>query len=254
MYLKKKLGQHFLVDQNIINKLIKNISPNKEDLIIEIGPGDGALTKAIIPHVKNACLIEKDEDLINNLDFILKGYKSSKVINQDVLEFDFSIFKCPFRVIGNLPYNISTEIIFKMCKIDNINDIHFMLQKEVVDRIVSMPNTKVYGRLSVMAQAYFNAKKLFNISENVFMPKPKVKSSFLRLLPRKSVFQNNKHEEMFYNVVKCSFEGRRKMIRQTLSKYLSVDDYDNVNINPKLRAENLTVDDYLLISKYVCQI
>ena len=254
MYLKKKLGQHFLVDQNIINKLIKNISPNKEDLIIEIGPGDGALTKAIIPHVKNACLIEKDKDLINNLNFILKGYKSSKVINQDVLEFDFSIFECPFRVIGNLPYNISTEIIFKMCKIDNINDIHFMLQKEVVDRIVSMPNTKVYGRLSVMAQAYFSAKKLFNISENVFMPKPKVKSSFLRLLPRKSVFQNNKHEEIFYNVVKCSFEGRRKMIRQTLSKYLSVDDYANVNINPKLRAENLTVDDYLLISKYVCQI
>ena len=254
MHLKKKLGQHFLVDQNIINKLIKNISPNKEDVVIEIGPGDGALTKSILPYVKSACLIEKDKNLINGLDFILKRYKSSKVINSDVLEFDFSIFGYPFRVIGNLPYNISTEIIFKMCKIDNVIDIHFMLQKEVVDRIVSKPNTKVYGRLSVMAQAYFNVKKLFDISENVFMPKPKVKSSFLRLLPRKSVFQNNKHEEIFYNIVKYSFEGRRKMIRQSLSKYLSDDDYHNVNINPKLRAENLTVDDYLLISKYVCQI
>ena len=254
MHLKKKLGQHFLVDQNIINKLIKNISPNEEDLIIEIGPGDGALTKSILPYVKNICLIEKDKDLINDLNFILKSYKSSKVINQDVLEFDFNIFECPFRIIGNLPYNISTEIIFKICKVDNVIDIHFMLQKEVVDRIVSKPNTKVYGRLSVMAQAYFNTKKLFDISENVFVPKPKVKSSFLRLIPRKLVFQNNKHERTFYDIVKYSFEGRRKMIRQSLSKYLSDDDYDNVSINPKLRAENLTVDDYLLISKYVCQI
>ena len=254
MYLKKKLGQHFLVDQNIINKLIKNISPNEKDSIIEIGPGDGALTKSILPYVKNICLIEKDEGLINDLDFILKSYKSSKVINQDVLEFDFNIFERPFRVIGNLPYNISTEIIFKMCKVDNVIDIHFMLQKEVVDRIVSKPNTKVYGRLSVMAQAYFNPKKLFDISENVFVPKPKVKSSFLRLLPRKSIFIDNKHEEIFYNIVKSSFEGRRKMIRQSLIKYLSDNDYNNFNINPKLRAENLTVNDYLLISKYVCQI
>ena len=254
MHLKKKLGQHFLVDQNIINKLVKNISPNKEDLIIEIGPGDGALTKSVLPSVKNIYLIEKDKDLINNLDFILKRYKSSKVINHDVLEFDFSIFEHPFRIIGNLPYNISTEIIFKMCKIDSVIDIHFMLQKEVVDRIVSKPNTKVYGRLSVMTQAYFSPKKLFDISENVFMPKPKVKSSFMRLLPRKSIFKNDKHEEIFYNIVKSSFEGRRKMIRQSLSKYLRIDDYNNINIDPKLRAENLTVNDYLLISKYVCQI
>ena len=254
MHFKKKLGQHFLVDQNIINKLIKNISPNEEDFIIEIGPGDGALTKSILPYVKNICLIEKDEGLINDLNFILKNYKSSKVINQDVLEFDFNIFEYPFRIIGNLPYNISTEIIFKMCKVDKIIDIHFMLQKEVVDRIVSKPNTKVYGRLSVMAQAYFNPKKLFDISENVFIPKPKVKSSFLRLLPRKSIFIDNKHEEIFYNIVKSSFEGRRKMIRQSLSKYLNDNDYNNFNINPKLRAENLTVNDYLLISKYVCQI
>ena len=254
MHLKKKLGQHFLVDKNIIHKLIKNISPNKEDVIIEIGPGDGALTKSILPYIKSTCLIEKDKDLINDLDFIIKKYKSSKVINQDVLEFDFNIFECPFRVIGNLPYNISTEILFKMCKVENVIDIHFMLQKEVVDRIVSKPDTKVYGRLSVMVQAYFTPKKLFDISENVFLPKPKVKSSFLRLLPRKSIFYNNKHEEIFYNIVKSSFEGRRKMIRQSLSKYLSNNDYDNVNINPKLRAENLTVHDYLLISKYVYQI
>ena len=132
--------------------------------------------------------------------------------------------------------------------------MHFMLQKEVVDRMVSKPNSKIYGRLSVMAQAYFIIEKLFDISENVFLPKPKVKSSFIRLLPRKSVFNNDIHEEVFSNVVRSSFEGRRKMIRKSLNNYLNDNDYNNINIDPKLRAENLAVDDYLLISNYVCQI
>ncbi len=254
MHLKKKLGQHFLVDQNTINKLIKSISPNKKDIVVEIGPGDGALTKLLLPVVKKIYLVEKDESLINDLDFVMNGYVNSKVINQDILKFDFSFLKFPFRVIGNLPYNISTEIIFKMCKVNNIIDMHFMLQKEVVDRIVSRPNTKIYGRLSVMTQVYFDTEKLFNISESVFMPKPKVKSSFIRLVPRKSVFKNDKHEEIFYNIVKESFEGRRKMIRKSLNKYLTDNDYRNLDINSKLRAENLTVNDYLLISNYVCQI
>lgn len=254
MHLKKKLGQHFLVDQNIINKLVRNISPNSKDIIVEIGPGDGAMTKLIIPFVKKMYLIEKDIDLINELVFILEKYKNSNIINQDILKYDFSIFNNPFRVVGNLPYNISTEIIFKMCKVNNILDMHFMLQKEVVDRMVSIPNSKIYGRLSVMTQAYFITEKLFDISENVFIPKPKVKSSFIRLLPRKSVFNNDMHEEVFSKIVKSAFEGRRKMIRKSLNNYLSDYDYDNIKVNPKLRAENLTVDDYLLISNYVCQI
>ena len=254
MHLKKKLGQHFLVDQNVINKLVRNISPNDKDIIVEIGPGDGAMTKSILPSVKKMYLIEKDTDLLNELVLTLHEYKNSKIINQDILKYDFSIFDNPFRVIGNLPYNISTEIIFKMCKINNIVDMHFMLQKEVVDRMVSKPNSKIYGRLSVMAQAYFKIEKLFDISENVFLPKPKVKSSFIRLLPRKSVFNNDVHEEVFSNVVKSSFEGRRKMIRKSLNKYLNDNDYNNINIDPKLRAENLTVGNYLHISNYVCQI
>jgi 16S rRNA (adenine1518-N6/adenine1519-N6)-dimethyltransferase len=254
VHLKKKLGQHFLVDQNIINKLVRNISPKDKDTIVEIGPGGGAMTKLILPSVKKMYLIEKDIDLINKLVFIVEKYKNSNVINQDVLKYDFSIIDCPFRVIGNLPYNISTEIIFKMCKINNIVDMHFMLQKEVVDRMVSMTNSKAYGRLSVMTQVYFITEKLFDISENVFIPKPKVKSSFIRLLPRKLVFTNDMHEEVFSDVVKSAFEGRRKMIRKSLNNYLNDNDYNNINIDPKLRAENLTVDDYLLISKYVCQI
>jgi 16S rRNA (adenine1518-N6/adenine1519-N6)-dimethyltransferase len=252
VHLKKKLGQHFLVDQNIIKKLVKNISPAEKDTIIEIGPGNGAMTKLILPLVEKMYLIEKDTDLIDELIFILEKYKKSNIMNKDVLKYDFSVFDTPFRVVGNLPYNISTEIIFKMCKINNIVDMHFMLQKEVVDRMVSIPNSKIYGRLSVMTQAYFITEKLFDISENVFIPKPKVKSSFIRLLPRKSVFDNSMHEDVFSNIVKSSFEGRRKMIRKSLNNYLSDKDYVNINIDPELRAENLTVDDYLLISNYVC--
>jgi 16S rRNA (adenine1518-N6/adenine1519-N6)-dimethyltransferase len=129
-----------------------------------------------------------------------------------------------------------------------------MLQKEVVDRMISKPNSKVYGRLSVMTQAYFVTKKLFDISKDVFIPKPKVKSSFIRLMPRKRIFKNDMHEEVFSNIVRSSFEGRRKMIRKSLCTYLNDNDYNNINVNPKLRAENLTVDDYLHISNYVCQI
>ena len=175
MYLKKKLGQHFLVDQNIIKKLVRSISPNHLDIMVEIGPGDGAMTKLIIPSVKRMYLIEKDLDLVDELTVIIGKYKNSNLIIQDVLKYDFSVLDKPFRVIGNLPYNISTEIIFKMCKINKVEDMHFMLQKEVVDRMISKPNSKVYGRLSVMTQAYFVTKKLFDISKDVFIPKPKVK-------------------------------------------------------------------------------
>ena len=158
------------------------------------------------------------------------------------------------RVVGNLPYNISTEIIFKMCNCNKIIDMHFMLQKEVVDRIVAKSNSKIYGRLSIMAQAYFNVKKLFDISENVFSPKPKVKSSFIRLSAKKYPFYNKNHENIFYDIVKSAFEGRRKMIKSSLKSYLNASDFNNINLKPDLRAENLTVNDYILISDYVQKI
>ncbi len=164
------------------------------------------------------------------------------------------LLKKPVRVIGNLPYNISTEIIFKMCSCKRIVDMHFMLQKEVVDRIVSEPNSKIYGRLSVMAQAYFTVQKLFDISENVFSPKPKVKSSFISFRPNKNVFINEDHENIFMILSKSAFETRRKMIRSSLSSYLKESDFLNLKIDYQLRAENLTVNNFIEISKYVKKI
>ena len=251
---KKKLGQHFLKDQNVIDKLIKHISPSKNDEIIEIGPGDGAMTKSIINKVSKIIMIEKDSDLVNHLCEILAKYPDSQLINDDILKYDLNQLQNPMRFIGNLPYNISTEIIFKMCDCTNVIDMHFMLQKEVVDRLVSQPNSKVYGRLSVMAQAYFNVHKLFDISENVFSPKPKVKSSFVRLEPKKNVFNSKHHETIFHDIVKSAFETRRKMIRTSLGSYLNSDDFLTLKIGDKLRAENLTVNNFLKISGYVQKI
>ena len=251
MHYKKDLGQHFLKDQNIVDKLVRYINPSEYDEVIEIGPGDGVMTKSIISKVKKMILIEKDYDLIHNLKSSFREYENSLILNIDILKYNLDSLDHSVRVIGNLPYNISTEIIFKMCNCTKIIDMHFMLQKEVVDRIVAKSNSKIYGRLSIMAQAYFNVKKLFDISENVFSPKPKVKSSFVRLSARKYPFYNKNHENIFYEIVKSAFEGRRKMIKTSLKSYLSEYDFNAMDLRPNLRAENLTVDDYLFISNYV---
>ena len=254
MHHKKRLGQNFLVDRNVIEKIIKYIGLSKEDYVLEIGPGDGALTKYISVLVNDLIIIEKDSNLINELSLITEDNRKVKVHNIDVLKFNFSSIKTRMRIIGNLPYNISTEIIFKLCNVRNIIDMHFMLQKEVVDRIISKPDSKVYGRLSVMAQTYFDTKKLFDVSENVFIPRPKVKSSFIRLIPKPQVFDNLKHELCFFDIVKSAFEARRKMIRSSLNNYLSEKDFASIGIDSKSRAENLTVENYLSISRYVKEI
>ena len=254
MHHKKRLGQNFLVDRNIIEKILKYIGLSKEDYVLEIGPGDGALTKYITALVNNLTIIEKDSNLINELSLIVEDCENVKIYNEDVLKFNFSSIKTKMRIIGNLPYNISTEIIFKLCNLRNVIDMHFMLQKEVVDRIISKPDSKVYGRLSIMAQTYFDTKKLFDVSENVFNPRPKVKSSFIRLIPKSQVFDNLKHEVCFFDIVKSAFETRRKMIRSSLNNYLSEKDFANIGIDSKSRAENLTVENYLSISRYVKEI
>ena len=249
MQYKKKLGQHFLIDQNIINKLVRCINPSKKDLILEIGPGDGAMTKSLVDKVNRLILIEKDINLINELDIIMSKYPHCQIINEDILKYDLNALSKSVRIVGNLPYNISTEIIFKMCNCKGLIDMHFMLQREVVDRIVAKSNSKIYGRLSIMTQAYFNVEKLFDISENVFYPKPKVKSSFIRLLPRKHVFHSKNHEIIFYNIVKAAFEGRRKMIKKSLGEYLSEKEFNSMKINPNLRAEDLSVNEYIYLSE-----
>ena len=250
---KKRLGQHFLNDSNVINKIIAIIRPNKKDTFLEIGPGEGALTNSLYHKVEKIYLIEKDNDLIPFLTHQYGDTEKVHIINADILKYDLSrLMKSQFRIIGNLPYNVSTEIMFRIITMaPKIKDIHFMLQKEVIERIVSMPGTKVYGRLSVMAQLYFNVKKLFNISANVFVPKPKVDSAYIRLEPRKTRFLNHEHEKLFKKIVTIAFTARRKMIKTSLKKFINEDMLKSISIDPKSRPETLSVDNFMDISKNV---
>ena len=250
---KKKLGQHFLHDKNLINKLVRYISPNSNDYMLEIGPGQGILSQIISRHVKRLILIEKDRDLIKSLERLFCESKNVQIFNDDILKINLnSLVTKNTRVVGNLPYNISTEILFKLIDTsNNIKDMHFMLQKEVVDRIVAKPNSKVYGRLSVMIQVYYKASKLFEIPPDVFVPKPRVYSTYIKLEPKRKIFDNVDHEENFKKIVNAAFVTRRKMLKTSLKNYMSNSVFDDLNIKPEDRAENLTPEMFRSLARNV---
>ncbi len=247
---KKRLGQHFLHDKNIINKIIKFVKPNKLDNFIEIGPGEGAITIPLIEKISKLILIEKDRSLIPILKDNLSDFQNITFINEDILKYEFKdITKDEIRIIGNLPYNISTEILFKIASTPlAIIDAHFMLQKEVIDRIIAKPGSKEYGRLSIMCQVYFDVKKLFEISPNAFYPKPKVQSAYIKMKRLKSKFKNNKHEKCFYEIVRKSFIARRKMIKTSLKDMITENDWAKLGIDNNKRPEQLSVENFLNIS------
>lgn len=221
---KKHFGQNFLQDHNIINNIISNFSPKESDNIVEIGPGLGALTKPLLNKVTKLNLVEVDKELAGKL---IEQYNDRiNLYNSDILKFDLnSIINLDspngsstpvnkLRIIGNLPYNISTPILFHLFKyIDNIQDMMFMLQLEVIDRIIAKPNTKDYGRLSVMAQYFCDAQKLFTIPPTAFHPQPKVYSAIVYLKPKSLEIRNKlKNLELFSNIVQAAFNQRRKSI------------------------------------------
>ena len=248
--LKKKLGQHFLKDNNIINKIIRYVNPLSSDSFIEIGPGNGALTLPLSKKIKVLKIIEKDKRLIPDLKKTFSNNGLIKIINEDVLKYNFKKNVEPnTRLIGNLPYNISTEVIFKIIEAaENIKDSHFMLQKEVVSRMIAKAGTKEYGRLSIMTQVYFDIEKLFDIPPTVFYPQPKVMSSYVKLIPKSFCFKNKNHEKRFKEIVTTAFIGRRKMIKSSLKNSISEKDLLKLDINTNLRPEDLTVHNFLKIS------
>jgi 16S rRNA (adenine1518-N6/adenine1519-N6)-dimethyltransferase len=178
--------------------------------------------------------------------------KNITVFNEDILNFNFDQFDQKVRVVGNLPYNISTPILFKCIdNITNIKDLHFMLQKEVVDRMIAVPSSSEYGRLSVMLQYYFAMEHLVHVPKESFDPEPKVESSFVRLIPYEHYPFVANNIEQFGRIVKEAFSQRRKTIRNTLKSFISENDFQKIGINPQLRAENLSVSDFVKISNYL---
>ena len=238
--IKKSWGQNFLIDNNIIHKIIKSIAPNKNDYILEIGSGRGALTQYLYNNIKELTVIEIDPLLVKEIKE--KNYPNTTVIHGDILKWEPKNKKKQLKIVGNLPYNISSPIIFKFLASDYWNDMIIMVQKELGDRIISKHNTKNYSRISVMAQTFCDVKRIFNISKNVFYPIPKVDSSLLKFS------QKNINIDLidFSNLIKSAFRQRRKKLKNNLPNLDNIKDLTKFS---NLRAEQISIKDYLEIYK-----
>ena len=232
---RKRFGQHFLHEKGVLEKLLDAIQPAATDFIVEIGPGEGALTE-YLKGVQALHLIELDRDLAARLT---EQFPQATIHTGDALEFDFTQFPAGMRIVGNLPYNVSTPLLFHLARFaPQVRDMHFMLQLEVVDRMVAAPSTSAYGRLSVSLQAKFRMKKLFKVAKGAFRPPPKVESAVVRMEPLDWQLPIDE------NLLRRAFSARRKTLRNALPDV----DFEAAGIDPKLRPENLSPEDYARLS------
>ena len=245
---RKRFGQNFLVDERIIADIIRAIRPEPADNMVEIGPGLGALTRPLLQHLNQLHVVEIDRDIIARLE---KEYpqddSTSKLIihGGDALQFDLAQLPAPLRIVGNLPYNISSPLLFRFAGYaERIHDMHFMLQNEVVERMVAAPSTPAYGRLSVMLQYRFHMEKLLDVPPESFRPSPKVNSAIVRLIPLPASEILVKDEKLFAQIVAAAFGQRRKTLRNTLKAKLNEKDFERLGIDAQLRAENLGVGEF----------
>jgi len=232
---RKRFGQHFLHDPRVLARIVDAVAPRPEDFLVEIGPGEGALTRPLLARAGKLEVIELDRDLAERL----RTLAGVTVHEGDALEFDFARFPAGLRIVGNLPYNISTPLLFHLARFaERVRDMHFMLQLEVVERMVARHSTADYGRLSVALQARFRMEKLFNVSKGAFRPPPKVESAIVRMVPLEKKL--NIDEQL----LRRAFSARRKQLRNALPDV----DFERAGIDPALRAENLSPQDYERLS------
>ncbi len=248
---KKMFGQNFLVDEQIIADIVRAIRPEANDTMVEIGPGLGALTRPLLKLLNKLHVVEIDRDIIARLK---TDYPQDKIVihEGDALKFDLAELPAPLRIVGNLPYNISSPLLFHFAAYAaHITDMHFMLQNEVVERMVAAPSTPEYGRLSVMLQYRFYMEKLLDVPPQSFRPAPKVDSAIVRMipLPADKIVVNN--ETLFAKIVSSAFGQRRKTLRNTLKPYLNESEFEQLGINAQLRAENLGVAEFASIANYL---
>ena len=239
--LKKSLGQHFLKDENVCRNIVQALQQHPFQRLLEVGPGGGALTKYLLelPGIEFKC-VEVDEEKVN---WLLQQYPAlqSKIIHQDFLTID-QPYNEPFTLVGNFPYNISSQILFRVLEWkSSVQTVIGMFQKEVAQRVAAREGSKVYGILSVLVQAYFDVEYLFEVSENAFNPPPKVKSAVIRLTPRQ-IIPEMKSERAFFVLVKTAFNQRRKMIRNAVKSLYTPEELKDPIFDK--RAEQLTVNDF----------
>jgi len=248
---RKRFGQNFLIDQGIIGAIVSAINPARTDTVVEIGPGLGAITVPLLERVERLHVVEIDRDLIARLK---KQHPPERMTihEGDALAFDFASIGSDLRLVGNLPYNISTPLLFHLASYgQQVRDMHFMLQKEVVERMVAEPGCADYGRLSVMLQYSFWLEWLIDVPPASFDPPPKVDSAVVRLIPKPPEQLTAKDPAHLSSLVQAAFAQRRKMLRNNLKGILDDAGFATLDIAPTLRPEDLPVEDYVRIANYL---
>ncbi|MGP9798350.1 16S rRNA (adenine(1518)-N(6)/adenine(1519)-N(6))-dimethyltransferase RsmA [Halomonas sp. 86] len=252
---RKRFGQNFLRDLGIISRIVRSIGPREGDRLVEIGPGQGALTAPLLEAAGKLEVIELDRDLIPGLRVQFFNYPDFIIHEGDALKFDFAALKGDgpaLRVVGNLPYNISTPLIVHLLTAGNaIADMHFMLQKEVVERLAAQPGGTDWGRLSVMAQYYCHVDQLFIVPPEAFVPRPNVDSAIVRLTPHASLPHVADDPALLFELVKLAFGQRRKTLRNNLKGRVSPETLEALGIDPTRRPQTLTVAEYVTIANRV---
>jgi 16S rRNA (adenine1518-N6/adenine1519-N6)-dimethyltransferase len=251
---RKRFGQNFLHDPAVIGKIVQAINPRPGDLLVEIGPGQGAITLPLLQAAGRLQVVELDRDLLAPLADKCREAGELEIHSADALAFDFCNLSAgaPLRVIGNLPYNISTPLLFHLLDQHScIQDMHFMLQKEVVQRMAAQPGGRDWGRLSVMLQYRCRVTALFTIGPGAFNPPPKVESAFVRLEPYDKPVIDVSDERLFSDLVKQAFSQRRKTLRNTLRGLLDADEINAVGIDPSVRAETLKLEEFAALANRV---
>lgn len=249
---RKRFGQHFLHDRNIIDRILRAIDPREGENLLEIGPGQGALTLPLLQQCRKLTAVELDRDLIEELERLSSKYGELRIINADILKFDITGLAKDgsLRVVGNLPYNISTPLMFHLLESSSsIVDMHFMVQKEVAQRIVSPAGGGHYGRLSVMMQYHCDCRYLFDVAPECFSPPPKVESAVIRLTPYKDYPYDIGNLQLFSKLVQTAFSQRRKSISNSLKSMISSEVFERCGIDKRLRAENLHGQDFAALSR-----
>ncbi len=245
---RKRFGQNFLVDEGIIESIVRGIAPQRSDTVIEIGPGLSALTKPLLQSLDRLTAVEIDRDLAARLR---RQYPDERltVVEGDALQVDFAALGSELRIVGNLPYNISSPLLFHLIAYaDDVVDQHFMLQREVIDRMVAAPGSSDYGRLSVMLQSRYCMTKLFDVPPEAFDPPPRVVSAVVRMVPLPASRLRPQSQNAFEKLVVRAFTQRRKMLRRSLNDWSELIDWEALGILPTSRAEELSVGQFIALS------
>jgi 16S rRNA (adenine1518-N6/adenine1519-N6)-dimethyltransferase len=242
---RKRFGQNFLVDLAVVDAIVRAIGPKRDDVMIEIGPGLSALTAPLLDQLDKLTAIEIDRDLAARLRQRFSADRLT-VVEADALQVDFTQFGSGLRIVGNLPYNISSPLLFALVECaDQVRDQHFMLQREVVDRMVAEPSSSEYSRLSVMLQYRYQIHKLFDVSPEAFDPPPRVTSAIVRMIPRGNERVRALDEKLFAAVVQRAFSQRRKMLRGVMGEWTALIPWETLGVLPTWRAEQVPVSGFV---------